>query len=1015
MKLFYKSFLFFLLCMSVSRQSVLSQATCATALPLTSGITCTAPTSGTFLGGNATASGSLPAAVCGNAAAVDVWYSFVAQSQFPTVTLSSVGAGITTAGPRTQILSNVCSSAATVYACGTTTTTTPGTPLTIGTTYLIRVTYNAATVPSGTTWTYNICITDPTIIGSRMNEVFKETILHGTIDATLGAPYPIGNMYNPWEITYGPDGFLWITEARGYRVRRMNPTTGAVSTVLELSKTSTGFLSNPDSASFNCKFDSNFATFPQGGMMGFALHPDFMKPVNPQNYVFIGYVYKFDSTSATANGGNFFRSKIVRFKYDTLTFKLGNPVSLCDTIPGSNDHNSGRMIIAPVDGVNYLFYAVGDMGSGNFANKVRANKAQNPNSYEGKILRFRVDPDANADLFDRWIPDSSGVHNNPFNGAKQSAVYTIGVRNNQGFAYNPTTYKLYGAEHGMFADDEINIIEAGKNYGHPLVEGYNDGNYNNAKAGSSSGNNPLIVSEAANATAIGVNFRQPIYSFFPAPNGPAATVNTILNIYNSTTGDPGSNANTSVAHSGMDIYTSSFIPGWRNSLMTAAMKRAKFFRLKLNDAGDVIMPTPAGSASPLNDTVGVFWAQNRYRDLAFSPDGKTIFACIDKDQTTSGPTAASPQASQCPGCIKKFEFLGYNDNAGISTISTSIPVAPGVNNQLTNGTPTAITSSDNNNLWVPITDSLGNIIAEIDANGNNLGNITASLYKNSGVMRSTAGGTPYLDRSFSIHVQNQPATNVNVRLYVTAAELAAIVVAPGSGVSDINTLYLYKNSDSNGTTLTGMPTAFNPTRAAFGSNYVLTASISGFSTFYFAGPTFVLPVTLLSLNGKYIDNAVSLIWKTESEINSSYFIVERSIDGRNFSSIGNVPAAGNSSTTKNYSLKDYDVFNRQVNNFYYRLKMVDNNGSFKYSGIINIALPGAKGIITLSPNPATDNIKAGITSATECSADWQVIDIAGRVLIQSNASLKKGNNELMINISSLASGTYYLKVQGTCI
>jgi hypothetical protein len=103
----------------------------------------------------------------------------------------------------------------------------------------------------------------------------------------------------------------------------------------------------------------------------------------------------------------------------------------------------------------------------------------------------------------------------------------------------------------------------------------------------------------------------------------------------------------------------------------------------------------------------------------------------------------------CPGCIKKFEFLGYADNAGVSAIPTSIPVGTGVLNTVTAATKTVI-NSDNNNIWVPITDSNGDIIAEIDANGNNLDTITTSIYI-TGTTRTTPGGKPYLNRSLTIN------------------------------------------------------------------------------------------------------------------------------------------------------------------------------------------------------------------------------------------------------------------------
>jgi glucose/arabinose dehydrogenase len=80
------------------------------------------------------------------------------------------------------------------------------------------------------------------------------------------------------------------------------------------------------------------------------------------------------------------------------------------------------MIIAPVTagGTNYLFYAAGDMGSGQFANRMRPQNAQNPDSYEGKILRFNLEPVSGS-----WIPAD-----NPY--STTSAVYSIGIRNNQG-------------------------------------------------------------------------------------------------------------------------------------------------------------------------------------------------------------------------------------------------------------------------------------------------------------------------------------------------------------------------------------------------------------------------------------------------------------------------------------------------------------------------------------------------------------------------------------------------------
>src|SRR6202007_2796962 len=118
----------------------------------------------------------------------------------------------------------------------------------------------------------------------------------------------------------------------------------------------------------------------QGGFAGMALHPKFLDPVSPKNFVYVSYVHTY--VGGSSPNGIFYTNRLVRFTYNTGTGKLESPVSLCDTLPGSNDHNSQRMIIAPVGGTNYLFYAQGDMGAGQLSDQWRPNKAQNSDSYE---------------------------------------------------------------------------------------------------------------------------------------------------------------------------------------------------------------------------------------------------------------------------------------------------------------------------------------------------------------------------------------------------------------------------------------------------------------------------------------------------------------------------------------------------------------------------------------------------------------------------------------------------------
>ncbi|MBK7376052.1 MAG: hypothetical protein IPJ02_10950 [Chitinophagaceae bacterium] len=160
---------------------------CAGAILLTSAVACS-NVSGTLI--NATATAGLPA--CGNALSPEVWYMFVAQSAYPVITLSSVGANLTTAGPRIQLFSGNCGSLTQVGACSTSprnTATNPGgAGLTVGATYYVRITTQtlAAPVAAGT-YTFNICITDPNPTGSARIDYGKTyaNITDGAVGGTI--------------------------------------------------------------------------------------------------------------------------------------------------------------------------------------------------------------------------------------------------------------------------------------------------------------------------------------------------------------------------------------------------------------------------------------------------------------------------------------------------------------------------------------------------------------------------------------------------------------------------------------------------------------------------------------------------------------------------------------------------------------------------------------------------------------------------------------------------------------
>jgi glucose/arabinose dehydrogenase len=969
---------------------ITSNNECARAIPL---ITGDAPVNGTVYA--ATAS-SPPVGCATGTPDDDVWYRFTPTLNYAAISLTNIGSDLVNSGARIQVFTGTCGGVLTSLACGTNYVSLTG--LSTSSQYYIRV-YSANAGQTGINYGFKIMVTPNAttqVTAGRMKEVYLQQVIS-----------PAQALADPWEITYGPDNKLWVTEAKGYRVYKINPVDGARDMILDISQGST-FLPAADQ-SFNCQFYNGEGA--QGGFAGMALHPKFLDATTPKNYVYVAYVHSRTSSSV-------FTNRIVRFTYNTTSGRLESPVSLCDTLPGSNDHNSQRMIIAPIGGVDYLFYAQGDMGAGQFANKLRTQKAQLIDSYEGKILRFNLETDGDAGTLDRWIPSAtSGDAKNPFNDTLeivQSAVWSTGIRNNQGFAYDSVLNKLYGSSHGPYSDDEINVIERGKNYGHPIVIGYAaDGNVNNTTAGASPNmpqahpsSCPIIVDEKAAAIALGSSYKDPLFSAYA--NSPIFP--TIQGLWSTTSG---ANADwPSEGWSGLGLYTHTLIPGWNKSLVAASLKWGRLVRLRLNKTGDTTFPSNTAA-----DTVSYFGSVNKYRDMAFAPNGRDIYVVMDRGTSNSGPAAANPIVPACAGCLQKYTFLGYGDVAGQSSIDTSIDVTHAAVNSCNTGTTVTIDAS-NNNLWVPITGPDGNIMAEIFANGKDLGTVTSSFYKNSTGSLRLRNGSSYADRNVTITPQYQPTSGfpVKVRIYISKKEYEDLDNNALSGITGLSDLRLHKNSDPCQSAIAAATSIINPDfKLEHGdSAYVLQAdNITGFSTFYIGSTNVLLPLTSLNFKGKYKNEISYLSWETSNESNTDHFEVERNTGDGTYTSIGTVVAKGNNAGKTQYTLNDDEASKLGTSRLYYRLKVTDRDGSYTYSNVVVVDIPGSFITrISVFPNPADKQATLLISSPEEQKITWQLVDVTGRSVMTKNTVIKKGENKITIDLNTLRTGVYFLQVNG---
>ncbi|WP_341346867.1 PQQ-dependent sugar dehydrogenase [Paenibacillus sp. FSL H3-0469] len=230
--------------------------------------------------------------------------------------------------------------------------------------------------------------------------------------ASPGFPYTAETLASglevPWEMAFAPDGRIFITER-----------TGSLR-VIENGKLRDAPL---------LKLSDPLVSKGEGGLLGLALDADFEQ--NGRAYVY--HTYRTEE-GETAN-------RVLQLQIGSSAAEISGV--LLDHIPGDTNHNGGRIKIGP-DG--NLYITTGD--------RYEPELAQDNNSLGGKILRI--------------TPRGSIPEDNPWPG---SPVYSMGHRNAQGLAWQPESGALYSSEHGQSSHDELNLIEAGANYGWPLIEG----------------------------------------------------------------------------------------------------------------------------------------------------------------------------------------------------------------------------------------------------------------------------------------------------------------------------------------------------------------------------------------------------------------------------------------------------------------------------------------------------------------------------------------------------------------
>ena len=421
----------------------------------------------------------------------------------------------------------------------------------------------------------------------------------------------ISGLEGPWEVAWGPDQQLWITERTGRRVIRLNPADGMRSVAVTIPEVNT--------------------TFTQDGLLGLTFHADLLRNTG-NDFVYVAFTYDDAPGTALAR-----RLTVRRYRYDQSTRTLVEPTDILTGLPTDTDHVGGRLAFGPD---RKLYLTIGDQGSNFGANRCNANhaqdlptaaqvKAKDWSQYQGKILRIELDGSIPAD--------------NPQIGGVRSHIFTYGHRNPLGLAFGPGG-RLYESEHGPSSDDEANLLESGRNYGWPNVAGYKDSKayvYANWSASSPTpcaklppgGGNaipPASVPQQDESAFTNAQFMPPLRTFFTVETGYDLT----------------KLGNATIAPGGVDVYTGDAIPGWKNSMLVLSLVRGAVYRLPLAPDGRSVK-------EPISE---LFKSVNRYRDIALNPDGRTIYIATDPSGPNRDPSGAVSQKLANPGSILELKY-----------------------------------------------------------------------------------------------------------------------------------------------------------------------------------------------------------------------------------------------------------------------------------------------------------------------------------------------------------------------
>jgi hypothetical protein len=170
-----------------------------------------------------------------------------------------------------------------------------------------------------------------------------------------------------------------------------------------------------------------------------------------------------------------------------------------------------------------------------------------------------------------------------------------------------------------------------------------------------------------------------------------------------------------------------------------------------------------------------------------------------------------------------------------------------------------------------------------------------------------------------------------------------------------------------------------------------------------------LPVTLTEFSAHESGSIIQLVWKVASESNIEKYEVERSTDAVTFRKFGEV-VARNTGNADQYSFPDNQFSN---GNNYYRLKIIERNGTSKYSAIVRVSINARGELITIYPNPVVNkNFSLSFTNIPRGGYQVLLYNNAGQLVYQQSINHSGGSSSRVITIDKMLPGLYQLRITG---